>query len=77
MAQTSIALDTDLGTYTVYHVSTAGSPRAHDTSGGEWFFQPNDYGDGEVFSSGYPTAEDAQAAALEWVAGEVDEQQAE
>ena len=39
---------TDDGEYTVYHFSTAGSPTAHDTKGGEWFFQP---------SEGAPTGE--------------------
>lgn len=59
--------------YTIYHVSEAGSPTAHDTSNGEWFFQPNDVNDGEVFSDGYPTREAAEAAAQAWD----DEQSAE
>ena len=63
-------ISTDLGEYVIYHVSTAGSPAAHDTTNGSWFFQPTDVNDGEAFSSGYQTAEDAEAAARAWVASE-------
>lgn len=47
---------TDDGEYIVYHFSTAGSPEAHDTKSGEWFFQPSkDAPVGEVWSVGYRT----------------------
>ena len=44
--------------WSVYHRSEAGSPELH--TGGEWFFQPDDFDGGEVWSRGYPS----QAAAL-------------
>lgn len=72
----SKTIDTDLGQYVIYHVSEAGSPSAHDIDNGEWFFQPADVNDGEVFSGAYKTEAEAEAAALEWVAGEINEQNA-
>lgn len=55
---------TDDGEYCVYHYSTAGSPDAHNTKTGEWFFQPNeDAPAGEVWSRGYRTPQEAIEAA--------------
>lgn len=70
-------IDTEDGEYVIYHVSEAGSPSAHDTTGGEWFFQPADVNDGEVFSGGYPTAEAAEAAARDWADQQVAERNAD
>lgn len=66
-------ISTDLGEYLIYRANEAGSPDAHDTTRGEWFFQPADDTSGEVFSPGFATAEDAEQAALAWVDGEADE----
>lgn len=50
--------------WTVYHKSEAGSPESHE--GGPWFYQPDDFDGGEVWSFGYPTREEAvQACILE------------
>lgn len=65
-------IDTEMGEYVIYHVSEAGSPDAHDTTGGEWFFQPADDTSGDVFSEGFLTEDEAYAAALDWVASERD-----
>lgn len=52
--------------FTVYHVSEAGQPNAHDTAHGEWFFEPENYSSGDVYSEGYSTKEEAEQAAIEW-----------
>ncbi len=65
-------IDTELGEYLVYHVSEAGSPDAHDTRTGEWFYQPADVHDGTVFSEGFETESEATQAAYDWVDSERD-----
>jgi hypothetical protein len=67
-------INTERGDYTIYHVTEAGSPGAHDTTDGNWFFQPADVSDGEAFSAGYATADAAEEAAHEWVATLIDEE---
>jgi hypothetical protein len=67
-------IGTERRPFTVYHVSEAGSPDAHDTTTGEWFFQPADESSGEAFSAGYATADAAEEAAHEWVATMIDEE---
>jgi hypothetical protein len=67
-------IETERGPFTVYHVSEARSPSAHDTASGEWFFQPADESSGEVFSDSYPSADAAEVAAREWVATQTDEE---
>jgi hypothetical protein len=64
-------ISTDLGEYVIYHISEAGIPSAHDTTDGEWFFQPADVNDGEAFSNGYPTEQAATDAARDYVANEM------
>lgn len=49
----------------VYHKSEAGMPDVHE--GGPWFFEPENY-NGDVFSPGYATRAEAEAAATAWVA---------
>lgn len=46
---------TKSGNFSIYHLSDAGNPEAHDTRGGDWFFQPVGYDGGEAYSTGYPT----------------------
>ena len=46
----------------VYHVSEAGQPEVHDTSTGEWFFEPEE-NHGDVYSNGYPSREAARTEA--------------
>jgi hypothetical protein len=57
---------TESGRFVVYHKSDAGAPELHDSDEGDWYFEPKGYSDGEVFSGGYPTWEDALAAAENW-----------
>jgi hypothetical protein len=49
--------------WVVYHVSEAGAPAVHDTSTGEWFYEPKDNREtGSVYSLGYPSVEAATDA---------------
>lgn len=48
--------------WTVYHKDEAGDPSLHE--GGPWFYQPNDYDDFEVYSSGFLTKKEAIEAAM-------------
>ena len=56
------------GMFRVYHKGGAGYPEAHE--GGPWFYEPVDWAEGEVYSPGYATAEEALEAAGEWEAEE-------
>lgn len=40
----------------------------HDPEEGPWFFEPDDWDDGQPFSIGYATEELAQQAADKWAA---------
>ncbi len=53
-------------TYTVYHRSAAGDPGAHNSTRGDWYFEPSDWDGGDVYSEGYPTQRAAEEAAREW-----------
>lgn len=55
---------TESGEYIVYHKSGAGCPECHEDKGGPWYFHPSDW-DGDVYSFGYLTKEDAITAAEE------------
>ncbi len=59
-------ISTDAGEYVIYHVSESGDPAMHITDNGNWFFQPADVNDGEVFSGAYQTQDEAEAAARDW-----------
>ncbi|HLZ70487.1 MAG TPA: hypothetical protein VKV26_11360 [Dehalococcoidia bacterium] len=57
---------TQSGQFRIYHSSEAGSPRAHDDTTGAWYYEPVDWGEGDVFSPGYVTEAAALAAAERW-----------
>ncbi len=40
-----------VGDFIIYHKDESGYPEAHE--GGPWFFEPKDFGGGEVFSEGF------------------------
>ena len=50
--------------YKVYHKKESGAPELHKN--GEWFFEPEDWNEGEVFSEGYATKGEAEEAAEKW-----------
>lgn len=56
--------DGKMKNYTVYKAEEAGSPESHEA--GKWYFQPDDYDDGSVFSNGYNSEQAAKEAAEEW-----------
>ena len=47
----------------VYHQSEAGDVPAHRRESGQWFYQPDDWDDGEIYSLGFPTRAAASDAA--------------
>lgn len=63
---------TDSGEFVVYHKDGAGRPDMHE--GGPWFFEPKKWGEGEVYSEGYATPEEALEAAEEWEEQEDEDQ---
>ena len=52
------------GDFVIYRGSEAGAPHLHDPN--QWYYEPHGWGQGEVYSDGYPTAEAALAAAEAW-----------
>lgn len=61
---TTKAHTTESEEFVVYHRDNAGSPDVHE--GGPWFFEPVEWGAGEVYSGGYTTAVQALRAAEAW-----------
>lgn len=58
-------IETDAGnTYRVYHKSEAGSPEAHED--GPWFYEPAEWDEGEVYSPGFMTVDEAETACRNW-----------
>jgi len=52
--------------WAIYHREDAGQPDMHDCSGGDWYYEPEGWDVGEVYSHGYRTPEQAVAACLDW-----------
>lgn len=75
MAQQT-TISTDLGDYVIYQAADAIESVEGDVKAGDWLYQPADYS-GDIFSPSYPTRDEAEAAALEYVANEIDAQNAD
>lgn len=69
-------ISTDQGEYVIFQATEDREHADGDIKAGEWLYQPADWS-GDVFSSGYPTQPEAEAAALEYVASEINEQNEE
>jgi len=54
--------------YVIYHKSQAGNPELH--TDGNWYYQPDGYDSGDVFSRGYATREAAEEACWLWATTE-------
>jgi hypothetical protein len=66
-------IDTDNGQYVIFQVAEGRRHPDGDIKAGEWQYQPADWS-GDVFSPGYATQDEAEAAALAYVASEINEQ---
>jgi fructose-1-phosphate kinase PfkB-like protein len=72
-------LQTEDGDYVVFEYTEAAMPEYFESEAAEngpWFFEPRDYEENEIYSAGFRTAEEAEAAAKEWAEQQVLEAEA-